>query len=61
MAAIWSTESLIDLDAVYSKLAVDGWLALIVPDGSTSRSPAGFISLVPHRIGDVDQPLGVLA
>jgi hypothetical protein len=39
------TESLIDLDAVYSKLAVDGWLALIVPDGSVSRSPAGSISL----------------
>ena len=34
MAAIWSTESLVDLDAVYSKLAVGGWLALIVPDTS---------------------------
>ena len=39
------TENLVDLDAVYSKLAVGGWLALIVPDASVSRSPAGFISL----------------
>jgi hypothetical protein len=39
------TENLVDLDAVYSKLAVGGWLALIVPDMSVSRSPAGFISL----------------
>jgi hypothetical protein len=39
------TENLVDLDAVYSKLAIGGWLALIVPDMSVSRSPAGFISL----------------
>lgn len=38
-------ENLVDLDALYSKLAVGGWLALIVPDLSVSRSPAGFISL----------------
>lgn len=36
---------LVDLDAVYSKLAVGGWLALIRPDADTSRSPAGFVSL----------------
>jgi hypothetical protein len=39
------TENLVDLDAVYSKLAVSGWLALIVPDADISRSPAGFVSL----------------
>jgi len=40
-----ATERLIDLDAVYSKLVVGGWLALIHPDAETSRSPAGFVSL----------------
>jgi Baseplate J-like protein len=39
------SENLVDLDAVYSKLAVGGWLALIVPDADVSRSPAGFVSL----------------
>jgi hypothetical protein len=39
------TENLVDLDAVYAKLAVGGWLALIVPDKDVSRSPAGLISL----------------
>jgi hypothetical protein len=39
------TENLVDLDAVYSKLAVGGWLALIVPDMNASRSPSGFVSL----------------
>jgi hypothetical protein len=39
------TENLVDLDSVYSKLAVHGWLALIVPDMNTSRSPSGFVSL----------------
>ena len=39
------TENLVDLDSVYSKLAVGGWLALIVPDMNTSRSPSGFVSL----------------
>ncbi|NGZ08282.1 MAG: putative baseplate assembly protein [Nitrospira sp. LK70] len=38
-------ESLVDLDAVYSKLAVGGWLALIHPDSNTSRSPSGFVTL----------------
>ncbi len=38
-------ELLVDLDAVYSKLAVGGWLALIRPDADTSRAPAGFVSL----------------
>jgi hypothetical protein len=39
------TNSLIDLDAVYSKVAVGGWLVLIRPDGSVAHSPSGFISL----------------
>jgi uncharacterized phage protein gp47/JayE len=47
---LW-TLSLVDLDAVYPKLAVSGWLALMVPDGSTTRSPSGFIKL--HRIDSV--------
>jgi hypothetical protein len=38
-------ESLVDLDAVYGKLVPGGWLALIRPDGSTSRSPAGDVML----------------
>ena len=38
-------ESLVDLDAVYSKLVTGGWLVLIHPDADTSRSPAGFVSL----------------
>jgi hypothetical protein len=37
--------SLVDLDAVYSKLAPGGWLVLIRPDGENIRSPAGFVSL----------------
>jgi Baseplate J-like protein len=40
-----ATANLVDLDAVYSKLTVGGWLVLIVPDAHTSRSPSGFISL----------------
>jgi hypothetical protein len=39
------TENLVDLDAVYSKLAVGGWLALIAPDASVTRSPSGSIIL----------------
>jgi hypothetical protein len=39
------SESLVDLDAVYSKLVVGGWLALTVPDKNTSRSPSGLLSL----------------
>jgi len=38
-------ESLVDLDAVYSKLRVGGWLALLYTDGNNSRSPAGYVSL----------------
>jgi hypothetical protein len=40
-----AANNLVDLDAVYSKLAVRGWLALIVPDKQTTRTPAGFVSL----------------
>lgn len=40
-----ASQSLVDLDSVYSKLAVGGWLALIHPDSNTSRSPAGFVTL----------------
>jgi hypothetical protein len=39
------TENLVDLDGAYPKLVVGGWLALIVPDKGTSRSPSGFVSL----------------
>jgi Baseplate J-like protein len=39
-----AAKNLVDLDAVYSKLAVGGWLALIVPDDGTSgSSPSGSI------------------
>jgi predicted phage baseplate assembly protein len=38
-------ESLVDLDAIYSKLVTGGWLVLIHPDADTSRSPSGFVSL----------------
>ena len=44
-------ESLVDLDAVYSKLVTGGWLVLIHPDADTSRSPAGFVSL--YRLNSV--------
>ena len=37
--------SLIDLDAIYSKLVPDGWIALIRTDVNSTRSPAGFVSL----------------
>ena len=40
-----ANENVVDLDAVYSKLAVGGWLVLIVPDKSVSRSPSGLVSL----------------
>jgi hypothetical protein len=40
-----ANESLVDLDAVYSKLVTGGWLVLIHPDADTSRSPSGFVSL----------------
>jgi Baseplate J-like protein len=37
--------SLVDLDAIYSKLVSGGWLALNMPGEETSRSPAGLLSL----------------
>lgn len=40
-----ATQGLVDLDAVYSKVAVGGWLALIVPDANVSRSPSGLVTL----------------
>ena len=40
-----ATANLVDLDAVYPKLTVGGWLALIAPDGKASRSPSGDIIL----------------
>lgn len=40
-----ASESLVDLDAVYGKLTPGGWLVLVRPDGSTSRSPAGAVML----------------
>jgi hypothetical protein len=46
-----ASDSLVDLDAVYSKLSHGGWLALIKPDKQTSRSPAGFVRL--YRIDSV--------
>jgi hypothetical protein len=37
--------SSIDLDAVYSKTISGSWLAMILPDNQTTRTPAGYISL----------------
>jgi hypothetical protein len=37
--------AIVDLDVVYSKMISGGWLALIKPDNSLTRSPAGFIFL----------------
>lgn len=39
------TKALIDLDAVYPKIVPASWIALIVPDQQTKRSPSGFVSL----------------
>jgi hypothetical protein len=39
------TAQLIDLDGVYSKIVPQGWIALIVPDSKSSRSPAGLVTL----------------
>jgi hypothetical protein len=36
---------LIDLDGVYSKIVPHGWIALIVPDAKSTRSPAGIVTL----------------
>jgi hypothetical protein len=43
--------ALVDLDAVYSKIVVDSWIALIHPDANVTRSPAGFVSL--YRISSI--------
>jgi hypothetical protein len=36
---------LIDLDSVYTKIVPNGWIALIVPDDNTQRSPSGLVTL----------------
>lgn len=44
----WKNFSLtnsIDLDALYPKVVTGSWLALILPDAQTTRTPAGFINL----------------
>jgi uncharacterized phage protein gp47/JayE len=38
-------KDLIDLDSVYSKIVPGGWIALIVPDTQSKRSPAGYTTL----------------
>ncbi len=38
-------QSLVDLDAVYSKLTSGGWLVMLRPDADTTSSPSGFTSL----------------
>jgi hypothetical protein len=38
-------DSVIDLDAVYPKIVTPGWVALTVPDGNYSRTPAGLVTL----------------
>ena len=42
---------LIDLDGVYSKIVPHGWIALIVPDAQTTRSPAGLVTL--YRVNSI--------
>ncbi len=37
--------AIIDLDAIYNKITSGSWMALVRPDASISRSPAGFIYL----------------
>jgi hypothetical protein len=39
------SQQLVDLDSVYTKLTVGGWLVLICPNGDNSESPAGDVSL----------------
>jgi hypothetical protein len=36
---------LIDLDGPYPKIVPEGWIALIVPDAASTRSPAGLVTL----------------
>jgi hypothetical protein len=38
-------QKLIDLDGVYSKIVPQGWIALVVPDAASTRSPAGIVTL----------------
>jgi hypothetical protein len=35
----------IDLDSAYTKITPQGWIALIMPDQQTARSPSGYVSL----------------
>lgn len=37
--------AIIDLDAIYNKITSGSWIALVRPDASVSRSPAGFVYL----------------
>jgi Baseplate J-like protein len=41
----FAAENVIDLDSVYAKITVPGWVALISPDADVTRTPAGFISI----------------
>jgi hypothetical protein len=50
-ASSLASDSLVDFDAVYSKLSPGGWLALIVPDKQTARSPSGLVTL--YRIDSI--------
>lgn len=40
-----SSESVVDLDAVYAKLKPGGWIVLISPDTSNANSPSGLVAL----------------
>jgi hypothetical protein len=40
-----SSESVVDLDAVYAKVKPGGWIVLISPDSSQATSPSGFVAL----------------
>lgn len=44
-------KQIIDLDGVYSKIVPHGWIALIVPDAQTTRSPAGVVTL--YRVNSI--------
>ncbi len=46
-----SASSLIDVDQAYPKIVPKGWIALIMPDQKTARSPAGKVSL--YRVSSV--------
>lgn len=49
--ARFGNESIVDLDAIYSKIVPGGWLALINPDTNTTRNPAGYINLYYIQAG----------